>query len=134
MEKIPFTNRYSFTQTQKVLDYPDFLDVQLGSFEKFTQLHVAPEDRKNQGLQKIFNENFPIQDSRETHILEFLHYSVDTRKYNMKECQERGLSYAVPLKAQMRLSAVNEDDETTETIEQEVFLGDIPWLIDIGTF
>lgn len=134
MEKIPFTNRYSFAKTKKILDYPDFLDIQLGSFEKFTQLDVAPEDRKNQGLQKIFNENFPIQDSRETHILEFLHYSVDTPKYNMNECQERGLSYAVPLKAQMRLSAVTEDDETTETIEQEVFLGDLPWMTDSGTF
>lgn len=134
MEKIPFTNRYSFAQTQQILEYPDFLDIQLGSFEIFTQLDVAPEDRKNQGLQKIFNENFPIQDSRETHILEFLHYSVDTPKYNMRECQERGLSYAVPLKAQMRLSAVNEDDETTETIEQEVFLGDLPWMTERGTF
>jgi DNA-directed RNA polymerase subunit beta len=73
-------------------------------------------------------------DSRETHILEFIHYSVDTPKYSMKECQERGLSYAVPLKAKMRLSAVDEDDETTETIEQEVFLGDLPWMTDRGTF
>lgn len=134
MERIPFTNRYSFADTKKVMDYPDFLDVQLASFENFTQLDVAPEDRKIQGLQKIFDENFPIQDSRETHILEFIHYSVDTPKYSMKECQERGLSYAVPLKAQMRLSAVDEDDETTETIEQEVFLGDLPWMTKRGTF
>jgi len=134
MEKIPFTDRLTFASTEHVLDYPDFLDIQLKSFREFTQLDIAPEDRKNQGLQKIFNDNFPIQDSRETHILEFLHYSVDTPKYSMKECQERGLSYAVPLKAKLRLSAVDEDDETTETIEQEVFLGDLPWMTNRGTF
>lgn len=134
MEKIPFTDRLSFASAEHVLDYPDFLDIQLESFEQFTQLDVAPEDRKNQGLQKIFNDNFPIQDSRETHILEFMHYSVDTPKYSMKECQERGLSYAVPLKAKIRLSAVDDDDETTETIEQEVFLGDLPWMTSKGSF
>lgn len=134
MEKIPFTDRLTFASTEHVLDYPDFLDIQLQSFEDFTQLDVAPEDRKVQGLQKIFTENFPIQDSRETHILEFLYYSVDTPKYSMKECQERGLSYAVPLKAKMRLSAVDDDDEATETIEQEVFLGDLPWMTERGTF
>jgi DNA-directed RNA polymerase subunit beta len=134
MERIPFTNRFTFASTKSILDYPDFLDIQLQSFEDFTQLDVAPEDRKIQGLQKIFTENFPIMDARETHILEFIHYSVDTPKYNMKECQERGLSYAVPLKAKMRLSAVDEDDETTETIEQEVFLGDLPWMTERGTF
>src|SRR6056297_319877 len=134
MEKIPFTDRLTFASTEHVLDYPDFLDVQLKSFGEFTQLDIAPEDREVQGLQKIFNENFPIQDSRETHILEFLHYSVDTPKYSMKECQERGLSYAVPLKAKMRLSAVDDDDEASETIEQEVFLGDLPWMTERGTF
>ncbi len=134
MEKIPFTDRLTFASTEHVLDYPDFLDIQIKSFSQFTQLDIAPEDRKNQGLQKIFNDNFPIQDSRETHILEFLYYSVDTPKYSMKECQERGLSYAVPLKAKLRLSAVDDDDETTETIEQEVFLGDLPWMTERGTF
>jgi DNA-directed RNA polymerase subunit beta len=134
MEKIPFTNRLTFASTEHILDYPDFLDIQLQSFEDFTQLDVAPEDRKIQGLQKIFSENYPIQDSRETHILEFLYYSVDTPKYSMTECAERGLSYAVPLKAKMRLSAVDDDDEATETIEQEVFLGDLPWMTERGTF
>ncbi|SMO92065.1 DNA-directed RNA polymerase subunit beta [Fodinibius sediminis] len=134
MEKIPFTDRLTFASTEHVLDYPDFLDIQLDSFGQFTQLDIAPEDRKVQGLQKIFKDNFPIQDSRETHILEFLYYSVDTPKYSMKECQERGLSYAVPLKAKLRLSAVDDDDETTETIEQEVFLGDLPWMTNRGTF
>ena len=134
MEKIPFTDRLTFASTEHVLDYPDFLDVQLKSFGQFTQLDIAPEDRKVQGLQKIFHDNFPIQDSRETHILEFMHYSVDTPKYSMKECQDRGLSFAVPLKAKLRLSAVDDDDETTETIEQEVFLGDLPWMTEKGSF
>jgi len=134
MEKIPFTDRLSFGRIKNVIDYPDFLDIQLKSFNEFAQLDVAPNQRENKGLQKIFNENFPIQDTRETHILEFLYYSVDTPKYNIKECQERGLTYAIPLKARMRLSSVDETDEASETIEQEVFLGDLPWMTNRGTF
>ena len=90
MEKIPFTDRLSFGRIKNVIDYPDFLDIQLESFNTFAQLDVAPDDRVNQGLQRIFYENFPIQDSRETHILEFIYYTVDTPKYNIIECQERG--------------------------------------------
>ena len=134
MEKIPFTDRLSFGRIKNVIDYPDFLDIQLESFNKFAQLDIAPSDRINQGLQRIFNENFPIQDSRETHILEFIYYSVDTPKYNIRECQERGLTYAIPLKARMRLSSVDSSDEASETIEQEVFLGDLPWMTERGTF
>ncbi len=134
MEKIPFTDRLSFGRIKNVIDYPDFLDIQLESFNNFAQLDVAPTDRLNQGLQRIFNENFPIQDSRETHILEFLYYSVDTPKYNIRECQERGLTYAIPLKARLRLSTVDSSDEAAETIEQEVFLGDLPWMTERGTF
>lgn len=134
MEKIPFTDRLSFGRIKNVIDYPDFLDIQLESFNKFAQLDVAPNDRANQGLQRIFNENFPIQDSRETHILEFKYYSVDTPKYNITECQERGLTYAIPLKAKLRLSSVDSSDEASETIEQEVFLGDLPWMTERGTF
>ena len=115
-------------------DYPDFLDIQLESFEKFVQLDIAPNERKNQGLQRIFNENFPIQDSRETHILEFLYYNVDVPRYTIKECQDRGLTYSVPLKSKLRLSSVDESDEASETIEQEVFLGDLPWMTNRGTF
>jgi len=134
MEKIPFTDRLTFGRTTQVIDYPDFLDIQLASFEYFTQLDVAPKDRKDQGLQRIFNDNFPIVDSRETHILEFIYYSVDTPKYSISECQERGLTYAVPLKAKLRLSTVDDGDEASETIEQEVFLGDLPWMTERGTF
>jgi len=134
MEKIPFTDRLSFGRIKHVIDYPDFLDIQLESFNYFAQLDIAPDDRASQGLQRIFNENFPISDSRETHILEFVYYSVDTPKYNMRECQERGLTYAIPLKAKLRLSSLDDSDEAAETIEQEVFLGDLPWMTNRGTF
>ena len=127
-------NRISFARTKKILDYPDFLDIQLEWFREFVQLHLAPEDRKNIGLQKIFNDNFPIKDSREQHMLEFLYYDVDTPKYSMKECQDRGLTFAIPLKARLRLSSIDDSDEASETIEQEVFLGDLPWMTDRGTF
>ena len=127
-------SRQSFARTKHVIDYPDFLDIQLESFRQFTQLHLAPEDRKNIGLQKIFNDYFPIQDSREQHMLEFLYYDVDTPKYSMKECQDRGLSFAIPLKARLRLSSTDDTDEASETIEQEVFLGDLPWMTNKGTF
>ena len=134
MQTIPNTDRLTFGRTQHVLDYPDFLDIQLESFEKFVQLDIAPNERANQGLQRIFLENFPIQDTRETHILEFLYYNVDVPRYTIKECQDRGLTYSVPLKAKLRLSSVDDSDEASETIEQEVFLGDLPWMTNRGTF
>jgi DNA-directed RNA polymerase subunit beta len=134
MQIIPNTSRQSFARTKQVLEYPDFLDIQLESFEKFVQLDIAPDERLNQGLQRIFLENFPIQDTRETHILEFLYYNVDVPRYTIKECQDRGLTYSVPLKAKLRLSSVDDSDEASETIEQEVFLGDLPWMTDRGTF
>ncbi|MEX1135348.1 MAG: DNA-directed RNA polymerase subunit beta, partial [Balneolales bacterium] len=93
-----------------------------------------PEDRKEQGLQQIFMEHFPITDSREQNILEFLYFSIDTPKYNIRECQDRGLTYSLPLKAKLRLSAIDQTDEASETIEQEVFLGDLPWMTERGTF
>lgn len=134
MQTIPNTDRLSFGTSKHVIDYPDFLDIQLESFEKFVQLDIAPNERKNQGLQRIFNENFPIQDTRETHILEFLYYNVDVPRYTIGECQDRGLTYSVPLKAKLRLSSVDDGDEASETIEQEVFLGDLPWMTNRGTF
>ena len=134
MQTIPNTERLSFGKTKHVLDYPDFLDIQLESFEKFVQLDIAPNERESQGLQRIFNENFPIQDTRETHILEFLYFNVDVPRYTIAECQDRGLTYSVPLKAKLRLSSVDDSDEASETIEQEVFLGDLPWMSNRGTF
>jgi len=126
--------RLSFARTREVLDYPDFLDIQLKSFRDFTQLYLAPVERENIGLQKIFNDNFPIEDSREQHMLEFLYFDVDTPKYSIKECQDRGLTYSIPLKARLRLSSNSDSDEAAETIEQEVFLGDLPWMTNKGTF
>ncbi|MEX2348030.1 MAG: DNA-directed RNA polymerase subunit beta [Balneolaceae bacterium] len=134
MQTIPNTERLSFGSTKHVMDYPDFLDIQLQSFENFVQLDIAPNERESQGLQRIFNENFPIQDTRETHILEFLYYNVDVPRYTIAECQDRGLTYSVPLKAKLRLSSVDDSDEASETIEQEVFLGDLPWMSNRGTF
>src|SRR5690554_1309286 len=134
MQTIPNTDRLTFGTSKHVIDYPDFLDIQLESFEKFVQLDIAPNERKNQGLQRIFNENFPIQDTRETHILEFLYFNVDVPRYTIEECQDRGLTYSVPLKAKLRLSSVDDSDEASETIEQEVFLGDLPWMSNRGTF
>ncbi len=134
MDTIPNTERLNFASTRQVHEYPDFLDLQLESFRNFTQIDTAPKDREEKGLQKIFMENFPIQDSREQHILEFIHYTFDTPKYTIEECQDRGLNYAVPLKAKLRLSSVDDDDEASETIEQEVFLGDLPWMTANGSF
>jgi len=131
---LPFTNRITFASSKAVIDYPDFLDIQVESFRRFTQWDVAPDDREEIGLQRIFNEHFPITNSREQNILEFLYYSIDTPKYDIKECQDRGLTYSVPLKAKLRLSAIDQSDEASETIEQEVFLGELPWMTERGTF
>ncbi|MEX0780857.1 MAG: DNA-directed RNA polymerase subunit beta [Balneolales bacterium] len=133
-DTLPFSGRITFARTKQVVDYPDFLDIQLESFRKFTQWNIAPEDRKEQGLQQIFMEHFPITDSREQNILEFLYFTIDTPKYNIRECQDRGLTYSLPLKAKLRLSAIDQTDEASETIEQEVFLGDLPWMTERGTF
>jgi len=134
MEKIPYTERLSFGRIKHILDYPDFLDIQIDSFNQFAQLDIAPNDREPRGLQKIFLENFPITDSRETHELTFVYYTVEPPKYTIKECQERGLTYAVPLKAKLRLSSVDETEDVSDTIEQDVFLGDLPWMTERGTF
>lgn len=131
---LPFTNRITFAKTKKVLDYPDFLEIQMASFHRFTQWNIAPDDREEVGLQRIFNEHFPITNSREQNILEFLYYSIDTPKYTIEECVDRGLTFSVPLKAKLRLSSIDQSDEASETIEQEVFLGELPWMTNRGTF
>lgn len=128
--------RKTFARVRNILAYPDFLDVQFRSFEEFIQADCAPEDRKNAGLQKVFLEHFPIQDSRERSILEFIHYSLDPPKHTIEECIEQGLTFAVPLKARLRLSS-NEDedeDEAEEAIESEVYLGNLPAMTNRGTF
>ena len=128
------TERINFSSIKTIIDYPDFLDVQLQSFQDFFQLETPPEKRIQEGLYKVFSENFPISDSRENYVLEFIDYMVDPPKYSVAECVDRGLTYSVPLKAKLRLSCNDEDNEDFETIEQEVFLGNIPYMTEKGSF
>ncbi len=128
------TPRINFSSIKSVLDYPDFLDVQLKSFVDFFQLDTPAEKREEEGLYKVFKENFPITDSRENFVLEFIDYTVDPPKYSVEECIERGLTYSVPLKAKLRLLCNDEENEDFETIEQEVFLGNIPYMTAKGSF
>jgi DNA-directed RNA polymerase subunit beta len=128
------TERINFASIKKVIDYPDFLDVQLQSFRDFFQLETAAENRSGEGLFKVFAENFPISDSRENFVLEFIDYHVDPPKYSVDECIDRGLTYSVPLKAKLRLLNNDDDNEDFETIEQEVFLGNIPYMTEKGSF
>jgi len=127
-------DRINFSSIKSVIDYPDFLDVQLRSFKDFFQLETPAEKRMQEGLFKVFAENFPISDSRENFVLEFIDYMIDPPKYSVDECIDRGLTYSVPLKAKLRLSCNDEDNEDFETIEQEVFLGNIPYMTVKGSF
>lgn len=126
--------RISFAKIQKVLDYPDFLDVQLQSFQEFFQLDTSSENRKNEGLYKVFSENFPITDTRNIFVLEFLDYFIDPPKYSIDECIDRGLTYAVPLKAKLKLSCNDMEHEDFETVVQDVYLGTIPYMTPSGSF
>ncbi len=128
------TVRKSFASIIPVIDYPGFLDVQLQSFKDFFQLDTPAENRANEGLFKVFKENFPISDSRENFVLDFIDYHVDPPKYSVDECIDRGLTYSVPLKAKLRLSCNDDDNEDFETIEQEVFLGNIPYMTEKASF
>ncbi len=127
--------RISFSKIPQILDYPDLLNVQLESWESFLQAHVPPERRQNKGLQQIFLMNFPITDARENYLLEFVEYYVEKPKYSVIECQERGLTYAVPLKCKLRLSTKSDDGKSyVDTLEQEVYLGNLPVMTHRGTF
>ncbi|WP_026998406.1 DNA-directed RNA polymerase subunit beta [Eisenibacter elegans] len=126
--------RHSFAKVKTIVDYPDFLDIQLQSFKDFFQIDTPPEERRDEGLFKVFFENFPISDSRENFVLEFVDYSIDPPKYSVDECIDRGLTYSIPLKAKLRLSCNDEDNEEFQTIEQEVFLGNIPYMTEKGSF
>lgn len=123
-----------FSSLKPIIDYPDFLDVQLQSFGDFFQIDTPVEKRIHEGLYKVFQENFPISDSRDNFVLNFLDYSVEPPKYSVEECIDRGLTYAVPLKAKLRLSCNDDDNEDFETIEQEVFLGYVPYMTNKGSF
>jgi DNA-directed RNA polymerase, beta subunit len=126
--------RVNFASSKKVIDYPDFLDVQLESFKEFFQLETTSDNRHQEGLFKVFSENFPISDSRNIFVLEFLDYFIDPPRYGIQECIERGLTYSVPLKAKLRLSCNDEEHEDFETIVQDVYLGTIPYMTPKGTF
>ncbi len=126
--------RINFASVKNPLPYPDFLEVQLKSFKDFLQLDTPPEKRTNEGLYKVFAENFPISDTRNNFKLEFLDYYIDPPRYTIEECLERGLSYSVPLKAKLKLSCTDMDHENFDPDIQDVYLGQIPYMTEKGTF
>ena len=127
-------DRISFASIKKPFDYPDFLDIQLKSFRDFFQLDTNPDLRKNEGLFRVFAENFPITDARNNFVLEFLDYYIEAPQYSITECIERGLSYCVRLKAKLKLSCNDDEHEDFKAIEQDVYLGAIPYMTPQGTF
>ena len=126
--------RVNFATVKNPLPYPDFLEVQLKSFQDFLQLDTPPEKRNNEGLYNVFAENFPIADTRNNFVLEFLDYYIDPPRYTIDECLERGLTYSVPLKAKLKLYCTDPDHEDFATVIQDVYLGAIPYMTDKGTF
>jgi DNA-directed RNA polymerase subunit beta len=126
--------RINFASTKIQTEYPDFLDIQIKSFQDFFQLETNPENRVNEGLYKVFAENFPISDARNNFVLEFLDYFIDPPRYSIEECIERGLTYSVPLKAKLKLYCTDPEHEDFETIIQDVYLGMIPYMTPRGTF
>ncbi|NBW27691.1 MAG: DNA-directed RNA polymerase subunit beta [Flavobacteriaceae bacterium] len=128
------TERLNFASTKNIPDYPDFLDVQVKSFKDFFQLETKTDERGDEGLYNTFMENFPITDTRNNFVLEFLDYFVDPPRYTIQECIERGLTYSVPLKARLKLYCTDPEHEDFETIVQDVYLGTIPYMTPSGTF
>jgi DNA-directed RNA polymerase subunit beta len=128
------TRRINFASIKDQLPYPDFLEVQLKSFQDFLQLDMPPEKRKKEGLYKVFTENFPIADTRNNFVLEFLDYYLEPPRYTMDECIARGLTYSVPLKAKMKLYCTDPEHEDFDTVIQDVYLGPIPYMTNRGTF
>lgn len=128
------TQRVNFASIKNPMEYPDFLDVQLKSFRDFLQLDTPPEKRKKEGLYKVFAENFPIHDTRNNFVLEFLDYYIDPPRYTLDECISRGLTYNVPLKAKMKLYCTDPEHEDFATVTQDVYLGPIPYMTESGTF
>ncbi|WP_410005925.1 DNA-directed RNA polymerase subunit beta [Aequorivita nionensis] len=128
------TERLNFSSVKNKPDYPDFLDIQIKSFQDFFQLETKSEERGQEGLYKTFLENFPITDTRNQFVLEFLDYFVDPPRYSIQECIERGLTYSVPLKARLKLYCTDAEHEDFETIVQDVYLGTIPYMTPSGTF
>jgi DNA-directed RNA polymerase subunit beta len=128
------STRINFASSKNTFEYPDFLEVQLKSFQEFFQLETTPENRESEGLFKVFSENFPITDTRNQFVLEFLDYFIDPPRYSIEECIERGLTYSVPLKAKLKLYCTDPEHEDFETIVQDVYLGTIPYMTPKGSF
>ena len=126
--------RISFALSKSLLDYPDFLEVQLKSFKDFFQLDTTAENRKNEGPYRVFQETFPITDTRNNFVLEFIDYFIDPPRYTIEECLDRGLTYSVPLKAKLKLYCTDAEHEDFDTEIQDVYLGTIPYMTPAGTF
>ena len=126
--------RISFSSTKTVFEYPDFLEVQIKSFIEFFQLGTTPDQRKEEGLSRVFEENFPITDTRNNFVLEFVDYNVDPPRYSIDECIERGLTFSVPLKAKLKLYCTDPEHEDFDTVVQDVYLGTVPYMTPSGTF
>jgi DNA-directed RNA polymerase subunit beta len=132
--KVAQPQRINFGKVKHLAETPDLLEIQIQSFKDYFQLETTPDKRNNEGLFKVFKENFPITDTRNIFVLEFLDYFIDPPRYTIEECMERGLTYAVPLKAKLRLSCNDEEHVDFQTIVQDVFLGNIPYMTPRGTF
>ncbi len=128
------SKRINFASSKSQFEYPDFLDIQLQSFQEFFQLETTPDNRESEGLFKVFSENFPISDTRNQFVLEFLDYFIDPPRYSIEECIDRGLTYSVPLKAKLKLYCTDPEHEDFETIVQDVYLGTIPYMTPKGSF
>src|SRR6187549_696344 len=134
MSSTKLNTRINFSKIKNLAEAPDLLEVQIQSFKEFFQLETTPDRRNIEGLFRVFKENFPITDTRNIFVLEFLDYFIDPPRYTIEECMERGLTYAVPLKAKLRLSCNDEEHVDFQTIVQDVFLGNIPYMTPKGTF
>jgi len=134
MSSTHIDQRINFASIKTQFEYPDFLEVQLKAFQDFFQMDTSPEKRKTEGLYQVFMENFPIADTRNNFILEFLDYYVDPPRYSIEECIERGLTYSIPLKAKLKLYCTDPDHEDFDTVIQDVYLGPIPYMTPKGTF
>ncbi len=135
IKKNKLTDRITFSSITPAIKIPDLLNIQLESFEDFLQLNVEPSKRENKGLQEVFTTNFPIFDSKEFYRLDFIEYAIEKPRYSIQECEERGLTFSAPLKAKLRLSTKDEEtEEFVNTVEQEVYLGNLPFMTESGTF
>jgi len=134
MPSMNIQQRISFASTRNRFEYPDFLEVQIKAFKEFFQLGTSPEDRKIEGLFKVFQENFPISDTRNNFVLEFIDYQVDPPRYSIDECIERGLTFSVPLKAKLKLFCTDPEHEDFDTVVQDVYLGTVPYMTPTGSF